>query len=264
MKPVSTFAQTTTGQAPPRATICPKRGHRVCRDQFPTVVRRERAARQPRVRVATLEIASLCSARGQASEHMGAVLEQPCCVSAPYYLLDMAKMTALISGAGIAGPTLASWLRRRGFEPVLVERAPSFRAGGYVIDVWVVGFDVVERMKLLPRLYEMGYLNDRIAFVRQNGALRSTFGGSVLRRALGGRFLSIQRGDLARVIYDTIKRETETAFGDEIIGMALTGDSIEARFRRGSARSFDFVIGADGLHCAVRRLAFDSPDYRRL
>jgi hypothetical protein len=41
-----------------------------------------------------------------------------------------------------------------------------------------------------------------------------------LRRTLGDRFLSIQRGDLARAIYETIKHETETAFGDEIIGMA--------------------------------------------
>jgi 2-polyprenyl-6-methoxyphenol hydroxylase-like FAD-dependent oxidoreductase len=74
----------------------------------------------------------------------------------------MAKKTVLISGSGIAGPTLAYWLWRRGFEPVLIERAPKLRAGGYVIDFWGVGFEVAERMELIPTLRDVGYMNDRI------------------------------------------------------------------------------------------------------
>jgi|GEM_PF-3569540 len=48
-------------------------------------------------------------------------------------------MRVLIAGAGIAGPTLAYWLVRRGFEVTLVERAPALRRGGYVIDFWGPG-----------------------------------------------------------------------------------------------------------------------------
>jgi 2-polyprenyl-6-methoxyphenol hydroxylase-like FAD-dependent oxidoreductase len=169
----------------------------------------------------------------------------------------MAKKTVLISGIGIAGPTLAYWLWRRGFEPVLIERAPKLRAGGYVIDFWGVGFEVAERMELIPTLRDVGYMNDRIVFVRQDGRIRSAFGGNALRRTLGDRFLSIQRGDLARAIYETIKHETETVFGDEIIGMAQDADHVEVRFKRGTARSFDFVIGADGLHSPLRTGMFD-------
>jgi 2-polyprenyl-6-methoxyphenol hydroxylase-like FAD-dependent oxidoreductase len=44
--------------------------------------------------------------------------------------------TILISGAGIAGPTLAYWLSRYGFNPTLIERAPALRTGGYVMDFW--------------------------------------------------------------------------------------------------------------------------------
>lgn len=33
----------------------------------------------------------------------------------------------LISGAGIAGPALAYWLRRYGFEPTVIEVAPASR-----------------------------------------------------------------------------------------------------------------------------------------
>ncbi len=60
--------------------------------------------------------------------------------------------TVLISGAGIAGPTLAYWLLRHGFEPTLVERAPQLRQGGYMIDFWGVGFNEAEHMGLVLAL----------------------------------------------------------------------------------------------------------------
>jgi 2-polyprenyl-6-methoxyphenol hydroxylase-like FAD-dependent oxidoreductase len=43
----------------------------------------------------------------------------------------MRKGRILICGAGIAGPTLAYWLHRYGFEPTLVESAPALRTGGW-------------------------------------------------------------------------------------------------------------------------------------
>ena len=87
----------------------------------------------------------------------------------------MGQKSVLISGAGIAGPALAYWLRHRGFEPVLVERAPRFRKGGYLVDFWGVGFDVADRMKLIPQLRARGYLIDRVNFVNDRGRKRSGF-----------------------------------------------------------------------------------------
>jgi len=66
-------------------------------------------------------------------------------------------MAVLISGIGIAGPTLAYWLSVYGVESTLVERAPRLRAGGYVIDFWGSGFDVAERMDLLADIRRDGY-----------------------------------------------------------------------------------------------------------
>jgi 2-polyprenyl-6-methoxyphenol hydroxylase-like FAD-dependent oxidoreductase len=164
----------------------------------------------------------------------------------------------LISGAGIAGPTLAYWLLRRGFEPVLLERAPRFREGGYVIDFWGIGYDVAERMGLIPRLREAGYVNDRISFVGRNGGLRSSFGGAALRRALGDRFLTIQRGDLAHAIYGTIEHRVETLFRDSVKTIEQTSDRADVCLEHGGWRSFDLVVGADGLHLAVRAALFQN------
>jgi 2-polyprenyl-6-methoxyphenol hydroxylase-like FAD-dependent oxidoreductase len=69
----------------------------------------------------------------------------------------MKNETVLISGAGIAGPTLAFWLKAAGFQPTLVERAPALRTGGYIIDFWGLGYDIAERMGLASEIDSIGY-----------------------------------------------------------------------------------------------------------
>ena len=168
----------------------------------------------------------------------------------------MSRQAVLVSGAGIAGTTIAYWLLKRGFVPVLIEHAPRFREGGYIIDFWGVGFDVAERMGLIPVLRTAGYIIDRIEFVTQNSTRRSYLGANVFKRALGERFLSIQRGDLADAIYRTIENGVETIFGDSIVEIRQSGDAVEVTFERGRPRTFDLVIGADGLNSAVRIALF--------
>ena len=166
------------------------------------------------------------------------------------------QRSILVSGAGIAGPTLAFWLLRAGFAPTLIERAPHFREGGYMIDFWGAGFDVAEKMNLLPRLREIGYYFDRLKFVDERGRTRSELGGRAFRGALGERFISLQRGDLARAIFDTITDKIEIIFNDSITAIREDASGLDVSFERSSPRRFDLVIGCDGLHSAVRDLVF--------
>jgi 2-polyprenyl-6-methoxyphenol hydroxylase-like FAD-dependent oxidoreductase len=168
----------------------------------------------------------------------------------------VAVKVVLISGAGIAGPTLAYWLDTHGFAPVLVESAPKLREGGYLIDFWGIGYDVAERMGLIPALQALGYLNDQVVFVDAAGRRRSGFGGQVLRRLLNDRFLSIQRGDLARLIFQQIGDKIETLFGDEIAALESDNVGVSVRLASGRTRRVDLVVGADGLHSRVRAAAF--------
>lgn len=168
----------------------------------------------------------------------------------------MSRPTILVSGTGIAGPTIAYWLSKRGFAPTLIEQAPHLRQGGYIIDFWGVGFDVAERMGLIPGLREAGYNINRVAFVTKKGRQRSALGHNVLKRSLGDRFLSIQRGDLANAIYRTIEQNVETIFADSVVEIRQRGDGVDVTFERGSPRAFDLVIGADGLRSAVRSAVF--------
>ena len=66
-------------------------------------------------------------------------------------------MRVLISGAGIAGPTLAYWLNHYGIESTIVERAAKLRTGGYIVDFWGLGYEVADRMGLMPELKHEAY-----------------------------------------------------------------------------------------------------------
>jgi 2-polyprenyl-6-methoxyphenol hydroxylase-like FAD-dependent oxidoreductase len=166
------------------------------------------------------------------------------------------KQRVLIAGAGIAGPTLAYWLLEGGFEPVIVERAPKFREGGFIVDFWGVGYDVADQMQLLPALRSRGYVNDRAVFVRADGTERSSFGGGALRRSLGDRFLSIRRGDLAQLLHESVRDRIETRFDEEIATFDQTAAGVDVLFGSGRRECFHSLVGADGLHSRVRAEMF--------
>jgi 2-polyprenyl-6-methoxyphenol hydroxylase-like FAD-dependent oxidoreductase len=162
----------------------------------------------------------------------------------------------LVSGAGIGGPALAGWLHRYGFLPTLIERAPTFRDGGYMIDIWGLGWDLVDRMGLLAAARDRGYVMDRLVFVDERGRQVSGFDADVFRRALSGRFFSIPRGDLARIIYDTVGGDVPTLYSTSIDAVREHESGVDVDLSNGSSQTFDLVIGADGLRSRVRECVF--------
>jgi 2-polyprenyl-6-methoxyphenol hydroxylase-like FAD-dependent oxidoreductase len=168
----------------------------------------------------------------------------------------MKNRNILISGAGIAGPCLAYWLLQHGFEPVLVERAPSLQSGGYIIDFWGLGFDVADRMGLLPALRHEGYDIDEVRIVDHNGAKTGGFSARAFQSVVGDRYLSLLRSDLSRLLYDSLHGKVRTIFGDSIATLDQDDDGVTVTFRNAPAERFDLVIGAGGLHSPVRNLVF--------
>jgi 2-polyprenyl-6-methoxyphenol hydroxylase-like FAD-dependent oxidoreductase len=166
-------------------------------------------------------------------------------------------VNVLISGASVAGPALAYWLRRHGIDPVVVERAPGVRPGGQAIDVRGVALGVVGRMGLLGQIRDLRTQTTGMSFVDADGAelMRSTeetFTGGVL----ANDDVEILKSDLSQVLYDATRDDVEYVFGDSICGLAQDSAGVTASFERGADRRFDYVIGADGLHSNVRALTF--------
>jgi 2-polyprenyl-6-methoxyphenol hydroxylase-like FAD-dependent oxidoreductase len=163
-------------------------------------------------------------------------------------------MKVLISGAGPAGLTAAYWLKRYGFNPTIVERAPSLLVGGYKIDVRGAALQVIKQMGI----------HDAIVAARTDmqGAQLVDKEGNVLERMSGDDFghrvsgdLEIVRGTLCQILRDHLGK-VELLFGDTIQGITQSSNSTQVQFKKNGVREFDCVIGADGLHSNVRRIAF--------
>jgi 2-polyprenyl-6-methoxyphenol hydroxylase-like FAD-dependent oxidoreductase len=164
-------------------------------------------------------------------------------------------MKVLIVGAGIGGPTLAYWLLRAGHQPTLVESAPELRQGGYLVDFWGAGFDVAERMGIADELRHRGYRFTEARAVDNHGRRIASFDPSAVVGP-GERYVTIARSDLSAVIFDALEGGAELILNDTVCALDDDGQRVRIRFERGEERDFDVVVGADGLHSRVRRLAF--------
>ncbi len=168
----------------------------------------------------------------------------------------MMAASVLISGIGIAGPTLAYWLNRHGFRCTLVERSASVRTGGYVIDFWGLGYDIAEQMGLLPEIDAVGYHMQELRVVNHRGERVSGFGTRVFGELTGGRYITLARSDLSRLIFEEVKCANEVLFAEEVTSLKQDREGVSITLTHGGERRFDLVIGADGLHSQIRKLAF--------
>ncbi|MBF6330637.1 FAD-dependent monooxygenase [Nocardia transvalensis] len=162
----------------------------------------------------------------------------------------------LISGASVAGPALAFWLNRYGFEVTVVEKAGTLRSGGYPIDVRGTALEVVRRMGILPRLRDSHIDLRRLTFLDEDGDEVASVEPHALTGGVPGQDLEVRRGDLTDALYAAVRDDVEFVFNDSIDSLGQSGNGVDVAFRGGSTRSFDLVFGADGLHSRTREFLF--------
>lgn len=176
----------------------------------------------------------------------------------------VAGMDILISGAGIAGPTLAYWLVRHGFRATVVERARGLRSSGSPVDVRGPAIPVADRMGLMPQLRAAGTAARAISFRNDRDREVGRVDLGALQRAAGSREVELPRGDLSTILWEAARDDVEFLFDDTITALEPDGDGVQVTFESAAARRFDLVVGADGLHSTTRRLAFGpEPAYVR-
>jgi 2-polyprenyl-6-methoxyphenol hydroxylase-like FAD-dependent oxidoreductase len=169
----------------------------------------------------------------------------------------MANRTILISGASVAGPALAYWLRHYGWSPTIVERAPAPRSGGQAIDVRGTARQVVERMGLLDDI-RRAHTGAHGMYIVNSAGKRLVSMGAEAMNGSGGLIAEIEilRGDLVHILYEATRNDVEYLFDDSITGMTEDGQGVHVTFERRAPRVFDLVVGADGLHSNVRGQVF--------
>ena len=162
----------------------------------------------------------------------------------------------LVSGASIAGPSVAWWLDHYGYAVTVVERAPGLRPGGQAVDLRGAGRAVIERMGLLGPVRELALHQRGIRWVDARGRVTvelptSAFGGEGLVSEV-----EVLRGDLCQLLHDATATRVDYRFDNTITGLHQEADGVRVEFESGDPEVFDLVLGADGLHSVVRRLEF--------
>lgn len=166
--------------------------------------------------------------------------------------------SVLISGAGVAGPALAFFLARHGFQVTVVERAAGQRSSGNPVDVRGPGLPVAAEMGILDELREA---STGVTGMRIIGADGRSLGGGTMP---GGDGIEVPRADLARILYGAARDSASFVFDDSLVSLDQDADGVDVSFASGSTGRFDLVVGADGLHSNTRRLAFGSGFVRHL
>ena len=168
--------------------------------------------------------------------------------------------TVLVVGSSIAGPALAYWLHRSGFAVTVAEKADAPRDGGYPIDIRGTAVTVVRWMGILPRLREAHIDMRRYTFLRADGSTVASLAPPAVAGDTRGRDLEIRRGDLTAVLYALVRDDVEFMFGASVDTLDQSAQGVDVTFRDGRQRTFDLVIGADGMHSQTRGSVFGPED----
>ena len=168
------------------------------------------------------------------------------------------KKQVLISGASIAGLTLAYWLNRYGYKVTVIEITKGLRRGGSPIDVRGNTLKVAAQMGILEKIKAKEFIHtDEIVNAKNETIV--DFSLNAQAEYLGD--IEIHRDDLVDILYESIPiNEVEFLFENRIEELIQGEDKVEVTFKNGESRDFDFVFGADGAHSAVRKLAFGAEE----
>lgn len=170
------------------------------------------------------------------------------------------RATALVTGAGIAGPAAAYWLSRIGFEVTVVERSPGPRAGGQNIDVRGSAREVLRLMELEDEVRARGTGETGTAFVRPDGTAVAEFPVDPGTGDGPTAELEILRGALAEVLVDACPPDVEWRWGDHVVACEEDDSGVQLDFETGARERYDVMVVAEGVQSSTRSLVMgDEP-----
>ena len=162
----------------------------------------------------------------------------------------------LVVGMGISGLATATRLHRAGWSPVIIERAPGRRSGGYFVALFGAGQAAARRLGILDHVHDRTSPLPGLSIDRRGGSRPG-----MTYADLPGRPWLMVRGDVEEAAYATLPAEVETRFSTVPTAITQDADGVDVTLRNTATGTttterFELVVGADGLRSTVRSLAF--------
>ncbi|MDP1962036.1 MAG: NAD(P)/FAD-dependent oxidoreductase [Reyranella sp.] len=169
-------------------------------------------------------------------------------------------MKIIIAGAGIGGMALAALLHQRGVTAELYERAPNFDHSGYMLGLYPVGTRVLHGLDLMEDFLAASESMATYTVCNGHGQEIHTYAlGEMLDQF--GYSGGIMRGELLALLR-TRCADVPLHFGTSVTDFEETKDRVTVRLSDGTENACDLLVGADGIHSAVRRKLFgEAPDH---
>jgi 2-polyprenyl-6-methoxyphenol hydroxylase-like FAD-dependent oxidoreductase len=163
----------------------------------------------------------------------------------------------LISGAGIAGLTLANCLADSGWEVDVVEKAEGERKNGYMITFFGNGWKVAEKIKILKPIEEIRYPAQEFQYVDNSGKPYFNVHLDIVRKGFGQEYTYLRRPDLEHILLERTKENSvNIKYNTQIVEINQIPNSVSVKLQNNDIDSYDLVVGADGVHSGVRKMVF--------
>ena len=161
---------------------------------------------------------------------------------------------ALVIGGGIAGAATALALQDAGIDPVVYEARDSAAGVGAFLTLASNGIEALRRLGADGPALAAGFATPAMTLRSSTGKRLGEVPATTARRD-GPTSRTLKRSDLAEALLaEAGRRGIRVEHGRRLAGAEETPDGVRARFADGSEAEGDVLIGADGVHSAVRRL----------
>jgi 2-polyprenyl-6-methoxyphenol hydroxylase-like FAD-dependent oxidoreductase len=165
-----------------------------------------------------------------------------------------ANVDILIQGAGIGGLTLAIALIRKGYTVRIVERASGLSEVGAGIWMAANPMQVFDRLGFAEKIIAVGWTVHRLTLQDYNGEILQASDLSAVAKLFGFETVALHRSVLQRVLSEQLPSDVVT-FGTEAKNLSQSTDAVSVLLTDGSTINAKIVVGADGIHSQIRKLA---------
>lgn len=169
---------------------------------------------------------------------------------------------AIVVGGGVAGPTLAMFLRRLGVATTVLEaRAAAAGDEGAFLGLAPNGLQVLAELGLAGAITARGAVCEGMRFENARGRCIGVIDHHDHAQRFGARMVMIRRAALhAALIEAASERGAECRFGARVTAIDAGADEVVARLEDGHALRGDVLLGCDGLRSRTRALVLpDAP-----